>query len=86
MDYKLNADGLCTANLWDPDAAGRCSTAGGDRTHDRAIMRWKQSVEMVRWREIGPKDADSQSVGVESVRWRRSRMRVIAWDLTIENQ
>jgi len=31
------------------------SRAGGDRTHDRGIMRWEQMVELVRWRRIGPK-------------------------------
>jgi hypothetical protein len=28
--------------------------AGGDRTHDRGIMRWEQTVEVVRWRRIHP--------------------------------
>ena len=29
------------------------SRAGGDRTHDRGIMTWEQSVGLVRWRRIG---------------------------------
>jgi hypothetical protein len=29
------------------------SRAGEDRTHDRGIMRWQQTVGMVRWRRIG---------------------------------
>jgi hypothetical protein len=30
------------------------SRAGGDRTHDRGIMRWEQTVGVVRWCRIGP--------------------------------
>jgi hypothetical protein len=32
-----------------------CGRAGGDRTHDRGIMRWEQTVELVRCCRIGPK-------------------------------
>jgi hypothetical protein len=33
--------------------------AGGDRTHDRGIMRWRQSIGLIRRCRIGPKNAGS---------------------------
>jgi len=41
---------------WRRSSTGRrnfsSSRADGDRTHDRGIMRWPQTVGMVRWRRI----------------------------------
>jgi len=38
--------------------------AGGDRTHDRGIMRWLQTVGMVRWRRNHPELKEILSGGV----------------------
>src|ERR1035438_9717529 len=44
------------------------SRAGGDRTHDRGIMRWLQTVGMVRWCRIHPDLKENLSGGVGLVR------------------
>jgi hypothetical protein len=54
----------------------RVSRAGGDRTHDRGIMRWMRSVGMVRWCRFGPDLKENLSGGVGSVRLGRIGM----WD------
>jgi hypothetical protein len=41
--------------MQDSGACQSTGTADGDRTHDRGIMRWEQTVGLVRWRRIGPK-------------------------------
>ena len=38
--------------------------AGGDRTHDRGIMRWLQTVGLVRWGRIHPDSKENLSGGV----------------------
>jgi hypothetical protein len=36
----------------------KSSGPGGDRTHDRGIMRWEQLVGLVGWRRIGPASSE----------------------------
>ncbi len=54
--------------------------AGGDRTHDRGIMRWMQSVGSDRWCRICPELNENSSGGVGSVRWCRIGMWDFPWD------
>ena len=49
------------------------SRAGGDRTHDRGIMRWEQTVGVVRWRRFHPDFIR------KDVRWRRNGLVVPVW-------
>ena len=52
---------------------GPMSRAGGDRTHDRGIMRWEQSVGLVQWCRFRPGNAEF------IVRWRRIGPVVSVW-------
>jgi hypothetical protein len=45
--------------------------AGGDRTHDRGIMRWERSVGIVRRCRIRSELKENLSGGFGLVRWRR---------------
>jgi hypothetical protein len=47
--------------------------AGGDRTHNRGIMRWEQSVELVRRGRIRP------GFSASIVRWCWIRPVVLDW-------
>jgi hypothetical protein len=44
------------------------SRAGGDRTHDRGIMRWERSVGIVRWCRIRSELKENLSGGFGLVR------------------
>ena len=52
---------------------GLTGRAGGDRTHDRGIMRWKQTVGLVRWRRNGLKKSEF------FVRWCRIGLVTSDW-------
>ena len=43
--------------------------AGGDRTHDRGIMRWMHPVGIVQWGRIHPDLKENSSGDVGLVRW-----------------
>src|SRR5665213_1564759 len=50
---------------------------GGDRTHDRGIMRWEQSVGLVPWCRIRP-----SFTGIVA-RWCRFRPVVSVWSVRL---
>ena len=54
--------------------------AGGDRTRDRGITRWRDSVGIVWWGRIHPNLKENLSVGVGLVRWRRFGLWDETWD------
>ena len=51
----------------------QCSRAGGDRTHDRGIMRWLQTVGVVLWCRSGLDFSEF------FVLWCRSRLVGLEW-------
>jgi hypothetical protein len=75
--------GICSLggkNFLLPRANTKHRRAGGDRTHDRRIMRWTHSVGSVPWCRICPVLNENSSGGVGSVRWCRIGMWDFPWD------
>jgi hypothetical protein len=53
--------------MQESDAFHNTGRAGGDRTHDPGIMRWMQTVGLVRWCPNDPKSEEILSGGVRMV-------------------